>query len=100
MNQNEIIDRSTLSSDILEKIDSGQPLSTILLKEHQVFPDLIPAQPTTARKSRYTGTLLGKPTPKYVKLGRSVFYRLSDVIEWLSDVETFKNTSHHSASLL
>jgi len=88
----------SLSCDIVSRIESGDSLQTIFLKEKQVFPHIIPAQPATARKSRSTGVLFGRATPEYVKFNRSVFYRLSDVLEWLSEVDTFSSTAHHTAS--
>lgn len=63
------------------------------LTERMVFPYLIPAQPSTGRKSRSTGILLGRPTPRFVRHGRSIRYRLSDVMEWLSDGSTYGSTS-------
>lgn len=47
----------------------------------------------TLRKSRHTGTLLGHPTPRYLKIGRTVRYRQEDLDEWLNQFTTVGNTS-------
>ncbi|MDT8880820.1 hypothetical protein RSO68_15210 [Halomonas saccharevitans] len=65
----------------------------IELTEQAVFPGLIPAQPTTARKARCTGILLGKPAPRFVKRGRAIRYRLKDVLDWLADADDYGSTA-------
>lgn len=80
-------------SNALALFKSGYDPALIELKEKSVFPLLIPAAPATARKSRSTGILLGRPAPKYVRRGRSVRYRLSDVLQWLEDVEAYRSTA-------
>lgn len=65
----------------------------IELPEKAVFPGLINAQPTTARKSRTTGILLGRPAPRFVKHGRTVRYRLKDVLDWLETGKDYSNTA-------
>lgn len=95
-----ILSKESTFSDVAELVESGCSLDMILLKERDVFPKLIPAQPTTARKSRSTGTLLGIKTVKYVKVGRSVFYRLSDVIEWLDNLPSFSTTAHYAVAVM
>ncbi|MGP9663361.1 hypothetical protein ACT3TY_01855 [Halomonas sp. AOP22-C1-8] len=77
----------------LTRYHDGFDATLIELSELVVFPYLIPAQPATARKSRVTGTLLGRPAPRYVKRGRSVRYRLKDVLDWLADGDTYGNTA-------
>ncbi len=47
----------------------------------------------TYRKSRSTGTLLGRPTIPFLKMGRSIRYRKEDVLEWLSQFDTYANTA-------
>lgn len=67
--------------------------SLIELPEAAVFPHLIPVQPTTARKARTTGSLLGRPGPRFVKRGRAVRYRLKDVLDWLADADDYGSTA-------
>ena len=74
---------TTLLDSALERYRAGFDPALIELPERAVFPHLIPAQPGTARKSRITGLLLGRPAPKFVRRGRSIRYRLVDVLEWL-----------------
>ena len=47
----------------------------------------------TLRNSRHTGLLFGKKAPPYIKIGRKVLYRFSDVNEFLDQFETRNNTS-------
>lgn len=42
------------------------------------------------RHSRLTGTLIGAPAPKFLKIGRTVRYRPEEVENWLSRFETEK----------
>lgn len=75
----------SLLAEALARYRDGLDPALIELPEMAVFPGLIPAQPTTARKSRCTGTLLGRPTPRFVRHGRAIRYRLSDVLAWLAE---------------
>ncbi len=47
----------------------------------------------TLRKSRATGELGGVPAPKYLKLGRRVFYPLAELDAWLSQFDPVSNTA-------
>lgn len=89
-------DHGATLRDALTRYHDGFDPALIELPEAAVFPGLIPAQPTTARKARVTGNLLGRPAPRFVKRGRSVRYRLKDVLEWLADGETFTSTTEAS----
>ncbi|MCE8040783.1 hypothetical protein HOP60_01275 [Halomonas daqingensis] len=86
-------DPGTILRDALTRYHDGFDPALIELPEAAVFPDLIPAQPTTARKARVTGNLFGRPAPRFVKRGRSVRYRLKDVLEWLAGGQTYANTA-------
>lgn len=81
-----------LASALARYRDGFDP-ALIELPETAVFPFLIPAEPSTARKSRCTGILMGKPTPPFVRRGRSIRYRLKDVLDWLSDGDVFSSTA-------
>lgn len=50
---------------------------------------IIGAATPTLRKSRCTGTLFGLPAPKYLKLGRTIRYKLSVLNEWLETLEQY-----------
>src|SRR5690554_7517671 len=63
-------------ANALARYREGFDPALIELPEAAVFPHLIAAQPSTARKARVTGVLLGRPAPRFVKRGRSVRYRL------------------------
>jgi|AntDeeMinimDraft_4_1070355.scaffolds.fasta_scaffold13565_2 hypothetical protein len=78
-------DYITLLNSALERYRDGFDPSLIELKEQAIFPHLIPVQPSTARKSRLTGQLLGRPAPKFVRRGRSIRYRLIDLLKWLQE---------------
>lgn len=80
----------------LQRYQAGCNPVLIELPERAVFPHLISAQPSTARKSRGTGMLLGQPAPLFVRRGRSIRYRLSDVLKWLEDADVVNNTAKAS----
>ena len=80
-------------ANALARYHDGLDPAYIELTEQAVFPGLIPAQPTTGRKSRTTGILLGKPAPRFVKRGRSVRYRLKDVLDWLESADDYGSTA-------
>ncbi|MGM0703352.1 MAG: hypothetical protein ACQEUG_13245 [Pseudomonadota bacterium] len=86
-------DPSDILANALAHYRDGFDPALIELPETAVFPHLIPAQPTTARKARTTGTLLGRPAPRFVKRGRSVRYRLKDVLDWLADGDAYGSTA-------
>lgn len=80
-------------ANALARYRDGFDPALIELPEAAVFPGLIPAQPATARKARTTGSLLGRPAPRFVKRGRAVRYRLKDVLDWLADADAYGSTA-------
>lgn len=80
----------------LARYHGGFDPALIELPEKAIFPHLIPAALPTARKARVTGTLLGRPAPRYVKHGRSVRYRLKDVLDWLEGGDSYGSTAEAS----
>ncbi len=50
--------------------------------------------PETLRKSRWTGLLFGRCCPRYIKLGRRVYYRRQTLDRFL---DQFQERSHTSA---
>ncbi|MGE6581938.1 hypothetical protein ACQKD0_13125 [Vreelandella aquamarina] len=93
-NQKRDIDKEL--SDALARAQAGVDLAKIELPDVVVFPRLIPAMPATARKARSTGTLLGRPGPRFVKRGHHVRYRLSDVYDWLESSDSYSSTAEAS----
>lgn len=83
-------------SDALSRVKAGVDPSMVELPDTVVFPRLIPAMPATARKARSTGTLLGRPGPRFIKRGHLVRYRLSDVYAWLEASESYSSTAEAS----
>lgn len=71
--------------------DTLEPL-TPLLDDHATAP-LLGVSPATLRKSRVTGTLLGLPTPNFLKIAKTIRYRDADIREWLSQLSCFGNTA-------
>ena len=59
----------------------------LLLTEKEVAP-MLGVEPRTLRLSRSTGSLLGFPTPRYVKFSHAVRYRLKDIQDWLDALDT------------
>lgn len=90
-------DPSDILASALARYHDGFDPTLIELPELAVFPDLIPAAPVTGRKARCTGTLLGRPAPRFVKRGRSVRYRLKDVLDWLGEGESYTSTADVTA---
>ncbi len=84
---------SDMLASALARYRDGFDPALIELPEAAVFPHLIPAQPATARKARTTGSLLGRPAPRFVKRGRAVRYRLKDVLDWLADGDAYGSTA-------
>nr|WP_298522416.1 hypothetical protein [uncultured Halomonas sp.] len=84
---------SNLLAQALARYRDGHDPKLIELSEQVVFPGLIPAAPTTGRKSRCTGILLGRPAPRFIKRNRAVFYRLKDVLDWLEDADDYGSTA-------
>ena len=84
---------SDMLASALARYRDGFDPALIELPEAVVFPHLIPAQPATARKARTTGSLLGRPAPRFVKRGRAVRYRLKDVLDWLASGAAYGSTA-------
>lgn len=89
-------DHRKLANRAMERFHAGCDPKLIELHELTVFPHLITAQPSTARKSRGDGVLLGQPAPLFVRRGRSIRYRLSDILAWLEDADVVNNTAKAS----
>lgn len=47
----------------------------------------------TLKQSRYTGILFGKPSPSFIKMGRSTRYKLSVLLIFLEQFPEYQNTS-------
>jgi len=84
---------TTTLANALAKYHDGFDPALIELPESAVFPYLIAVQPTTARKARCTGILLGRPAPRFVRHGRAIRYRLKDVLDWLADGDSYASTA-------
>ncbi|GAA3895463.1 hypothetical protein GCM10022228_03140 [Halomonas cibimaris] len=80
-------------NNALKRYQDGCDPKLIELRESSIFPHLIAAQPSTARKSRTTGVLLGRPTPQYIERGRRIVYRLSDLLTWMGKDKPVSNTA-------
>ncbi|WP_458525602.1 hypothetical protein [Onishia taeanensis] len=80
----------------LATYQAGLDPALIELPERAVFPRLIHAAPATARKSRVTGILLGMPAPRYIRRGRSIRYRLKDVLDWLVSAQDFGSSAEEA----
>lgn len=53
---------------------------------------------SSVKQSRYTGLLYGKPAPKFIKMGRSAKYRLSELLKFRDQFPEYQNTSECLAS--
>lgn len=91
-------ERGRVLSEVFEPVKAGMPEELVELNEQQVFPYLIPVSTGTGRNSRQTGRLMGRQAPTFIKRGRSVRYRLSDVLAWLRDGNQHSSTSEYDLS--
>jgi hypothetical protein len=71
----------------LKYIKSAEPVRQ-LLDEKQAALIIGTATPTL-RKSRCTGKLFGLPTPTYLKLGRTIRYKVSVLNDWLESLDQY-----------
>lgn len=55
-------------------------LKSVMAAQHLLLSD------STLRKSRVTGILCGRPAPAYTKMGRNVFYDISDLDAWVKNL--------------
>lgn len=90
---NEAVDKA------LEQYNNGADPSKLLLAERDAH-ELLPCKQATLRKARWSGSLLGQPAPDYVKLGRIVRYRLSDLLEWRDSVVQVHSHTASSAEVV
>lgn len=81
---------SEILAEALELYRSGYDAE---VSEKCVFPALIPASVNTGRQARNSGRLLGRPGPRFIKRGRMVRYRLSDVFAWLDEANIVTSTA-------
>ena len=63
-----------------------------LLSSHDAAK-LVGASALSLKQSRHTGTLFGKPAPLFLKMNRSIRYRLSVLIEFQDQFPEYQNTS-------
>jgi hypothetical protein len=63
--------------------------STRQLLDEKEAAFIIGAAMPTLRKSRCTGKLFGMPAPTYLKLGRTIRYKLSVLNDWLDSLEQY-----------
>ena len=54
---------------------------------------------STLKQSRHTGMLYGKPSPAFVKMSRSVRYKLSALLEFRDQFPVYQNTSEITESV-
>lgn len=47
----------------------------------------------TIRNARSTGTLCGRQSPPYIKMGGKVLYARTDLLHWLNGFTKYNNTS-------
>jgi hypothetical protein len=52
----------------------------------------------TLKNSRSTGILWGVPAPKYLKCGRRILYRFSELDNWINQFGEFHNTGEAAAN--
>jgi hypothetical protein len=60
--------------------------------------EVLASTPGSLKQSRNNGTLFGKPAPKFVKLGRSIRYKLSVLLRFREQFPEYQNTSEYLSS--
>lgn len=61
--------------------------------------NFIGCSPAALKISRSTGILLGRATPKYRKLGRTVLYDQVELNSWINQFPPIQNTAFHKLSI-
>ena len=74
--------RSTAEPDKLDPLVADREAAKVLGSTKNSF-----------KQSRYTGKLFGKPAPEFIKMGRSVRYKLSTLIKFRDQFPCYQNTS-------
>ncbi|MDB4567605.1 hypothetical protein N9104_02465 [Pseudomonadales bacterium] len=65
-----------------------------LLNERQAAI-FLGAAASSVKQSRHTGMLFGKPSPSFVKCGRSTRYKLSALLEFRDQFPEYRSTSEY-----
>lgn len=63
-----------------------------LLSDKEAAP-VVGSTPNSLRQSRYTGLLFGVPAPKFIKLGRSIRYRFSELLAFRDSFPEIDSTT-------
>lgn len=74
--------RSTAEPDKLDPLVADREAAKVLGSTQNSF-----------KQSRHTGKLFGKPAPEFIKMGRSVRYKLSTLIKFRDQFPRYQNTS-------
>ncbi|OPX56520.1 Helix-turn-helix domain-containing protein [Oceanospirillum multiglobuliferum] len=69
------------------------PETNTTLKTSAQAAEILGFSEYTIRLSRATGTLAGVEAPPFIKMGRNVRYKKSDLDNWLAQFQTFTNTA-------
>jgi hypothetical protein len=68
------------------------------LLDEKESADILRTTPGNMKQSRYTGTLFGKPAPKFIKMGRRAKYRRSQLLQFIAQFEEYQSTSEYQAA--
>ncbi len=55
--------------------------------------ELLYTTPGCMKQSRHTGLLYGMPAPSFIKMGRKVMYKKSEIIKFRNQFPEFSNTA-------
>tara|TARA_B110000879_G_scaffold199038_1_gene271436 strand:- start:241 stop:528 length:288 start_codon:yes stop_codon:yes gene_type:complete len=66
---------------------------TFVLLDETSASKIIGAASSSLKQSRHTGMLFGKPSPVFIKMGRSARYKLSELIKFRDQFPEYQNTS-------
>ncbi|PLY16635.1 MAG: transcriptional regulator [Sedimenticola sp.] len=86
--------RSTISSDVTRARSRSHALSGLdLLLTETEAAELIGFSRNTLRAWRVSGRATAFPPPPFIKCGRSVRYRASDLQQWMAEQVLLRSTS-------
>lgn len=57
---------------------------------------LLKTTSTNMKQSRHSGTLFGRPAPKFIKMGKKCVYRRSRLLQFIAQFDEFQCTAEYA----
>lgn len=74
-------------------VNDPDPIWAMSLGDDPKAAAFLGTTPANLRQARHTGKLWGVDAPEYVKVGRTVRYRMGTLAEWIAKLPTQSNTA-------